>query len=86
MDCTLPEMKRDVRAVARVAKASNVNIITVTGHYIQPTQGPEVARQTVDEITQWMITELRDGIDGTAIRAGAIKVGVSSAPYATRGA
>src|ERR1700759_3589655 len=32
VDCTLPEMKRDVRAVARVAKASNVNIITVTGH------------------------------------------------------
>ena len=80
VDCTLPEMKRDVTAVARVAKASNVNIIAVTGHYIKPTQGPEVARQTVDEITQWMITELRDGIDGTAIRAGAIKVGVSSVP------
>jgi phosphotriesterase-related protein len=80
VDCTLPEMKRDVSAVARVAESSGVNVIVVTGHYIKPTQGPEVARQSVDEITRWMIGELRDGIDGTGIRAGAIKVGVSSVP------
>jgi phosphotriesterase-related protein len=80
VDCTLPEMKRDVAAVARVAASSGVNVVVVTGHYIKPTQGPEVARQSVDEITGWMIGELREGIDGTAIRAGAIKVGVSSVP------
>ena len=80
VDCTLPEMKRDVSAVARVAESSGVNVIVVTGHYVKPTQGPEVARQSVDEITRWMIGELRDGIDGTGIRAGAIKVGVSSVP------
>lgn len=80
VDCTLPEMKRDVAAVAQVAEATGVNIIVVTGHYIQPTHGPEVARQSVDEITEWMIRELREGIDGTEIRAGAIKFGISSVP------
>jgi phosphotriesterase-related protein len=80
VDCTLPEMKRDVAAVARVASASGVHVIAVTGHYVKPTQGPEVARQSVDEITRWMVSELRDGIEGTEIRAGAIKVGVSSVP------
>jgi phosphotriesterase-related protein len=81
VDCTLPEMKRDVAAVARVADEAGVNVIVVTGHYIAPTHGPEVATQTADEITAWMLTELRSGIDGTNIRAGAIKVGISTVPH-----
>jgi phosphotriesterase-related protein len=84
VDCTLPEMHRDVEAVARVAKAAGVNVIAVTGHYIAATQQPDVARQTLDEITAWMIGELRDGIDGTEIRAGAIKVGLTSVPRMPR--
>jgi phosphotriesterase-related protein len=80
VDCTLPEMKRDVAAVARIAEAAGVNIIVVTGHYVQSMHGPEVARQTVDEITEWMLRELREGIDGTGIRAGAIKFGLTSVP------
>jgi len=80
VDCTLPEMKRDVAAVARVADAARVNVIAVTGHYVQATHGPEVARQTVDDLTEWMLEELREGIDGTGIRAGAIKFGLTSVP------
>lgn len=80
VDCTLPEMKRDVAAVARIAQTTGINIIVVTGHYVQVTHGPELARQTVDEITEWMLRELREGIDGTGIRAGAIKFGLTSVP------
>lgn len=80
VDCTLPEMKRDVAAVARVAAKSGVNVIVVTGHYIQATHGPEVARQSVDHVTDWMVHELREGVDGTGICAGAIKVGLTSVP------
>jgi phosphotriesterase-related protein len=80
VDCTLPEMNRDVAAVARVAEKAGVNVIAVTGHYVQATQVPEVAALTVDEITEWMLGELRDGIDGTSIRAGAIKFGLTSVP------
>ena len=80
VDCTLPEMKRDVTAVARLAQDTGVNIIVVTGHYVQSTHGPELARQTVDEITEWMLRELREGIDGTEVRAGAIKFGLTSVP------
>jgi phosphotriesterase-related protein len=80
VDCTLPEMKRDVEAVARVADASGVNVIVVTGHYVKAMQRPEVAAQAVDEIAGWMIRELREGVDGTGIRAGAIKFGLTSVP------
>jgi phosphotriesterase-related protein len=80
VDCTLPEMNRDVAAVAKVAARAGVNVIVVTGHYVQGMHGPEVAAQTVDEITEWMLGELRDGIDGSSIRAGAIKFGLTSVP------
>jgi phosphotriesterase-related protein len=80
VDCTQPELGRDVRAVERVARAAGVNVIAVTGHYIAATQDPSVATQSVDEITAWMIGELRDGIDGSGLRAGAIKLAISSVP------
>jgi phosphotriesterase-related protein len=80
VDCTLPEMKRDVAAVARLAEATDVNIILVTGHYVASTHAPDVAAQTVDELTETMIHELRHGMDGTAVRAGAIKFGLTSVP------
>lgn len=80
VDCTLPEMKRDVSAVARVAQASGINVIAVTGHYVMPTMSPEVAEMTVDQITEEMLRELREGIDATEIRAGAIKFGLSTIP------
>ena len=80
VDCTLPEMKRDIAAVGRVAEAAAVNVIVVTGHYVKSTHGPELARQSVDEITESMLGELREGMDGTGIRAGAIKFGITSVP------
>jgi phosphotriesterase-related protein len=80
VDCTLPEMKRDVAAVARLAETTGLNIIVVTGHYVASTQDESVAAQAVDEITEWMIGELRDGIDETGVRAGAIKFGLTSVP------
>ncbi len=80
VDCTLPEMRRDVRAVADVARAAKVNVIVVTGHYVFPTMDAETTKLSVDELTVEMIRGLREGIDGTDIRAGAIKFGLSSVP------
>ncbi|MCU1490993.1 MAG: aryldialkylphosphatase [Acidimicrobiaceae bacterium] len=78
VDCTLPEMGRDVEAAARIADRSGVNVIVVTGHYVASTMSTEVRAQSVDEMTAWMMGELREGIDGSAVRAGAIKVGLTS--------
>jgi phosphotriesterase-related protein len=80
VDCTLPEMRRDVRAAARVAAASGVNVIVATGHYVAGMQAPDVLEQHVDQMTEWMLRELREGIDETGICAGVIKVGLSRVP------
>jgi phosphotriesterase-related protein len=43
VDCTLPEMKRDVAAAGRIAVASGVHVIVATGHYVAHMHTPEVA-------------------------------------------
>jgi phosphotriesterase-related protein len=80
VDCTLPEMKRNVAAVHRIAQAAGVHIIAATGHYVAQMHAPEVSRQTMEEVAAWMVDELRNGIDGTGIRAGVIKIGLTSVP------
>jgi phosphotriesterase-related protein len=80
VDCTLPEMQRDVVAAARVAERAGINVIVVTGHYVKAMQDDGLERQSVAEITEWMIRELREGIENTGIRAGAIKFGLTSVP------
>ena len=80
VDCTLPEMNRDVAAVARLAEATGLNIIVVTGHYVASTHDEKIGTQSVDDLTEWMVGELRDGVDETGICAGAIKFGLTSVP------
>jgi phosphotriesterase-related protein len=73
-------MQRDVAAVHRVAGAAGVNVIVTTGHYVAQMHAPEVAQQSVDEVTAWMVEELRIGVGSTGIRAGVIKIGLTSVP------
>jgi predicted metal-dependent phosphotriesterase family hydrolase len=51
-------MRRGVAAVARVAEAAAVHVIIVTGHYVKAMHGAGLARQSVDEITASMLSEL----------------------------
>jgi phosphotriesterase-related protein len=84
VDCTLPEMKRDVQAADRIGAMADINVIVATGHYVHDMHGPEIAHQTVREVADWMVGEIRDGIEGTGIRAGVIKVGLTTVPRMPR--
>ena len=78
IDVTPRAMGRDVAAIRRVARASGVNVVVGTGHYVQATHTPEVVSQSVDQITEMMLAEIRNGIDGTDVRAGVIgEIGTS---------
>ena len=80
-------------ALARVARASGVNIVMATGYYVDPTHPPRVATAAEEELVARMVTEIRVGAilerpntSGqdltrsdiqTEIRAGVIKIGCS---------
>jgi phosphotriesterase-related protein len=79
---------------AKVSRAADVHIVLSTGYYRQVEMGtywvkrpedsiwPFVAESSVEELADYCIREIVEGIHGTEHRAGAIKLG-SSAPELT---
>ncbi len=83
VECTPNYLGRDVRLLQRLAEASQLQILTNTGYY-GAREGmflPEhVATETPRQLAQRWIKEYREGIDGTGIRPGFIKIGVNNHP------
>ena len=93
VDVTTVGIGRDPVALARVARASGVNVVMSTGYYVQGTHPARVRTASEEDLVAGMVTEIRDGaildradVPGqdvvrsdqqTDIRAGMIKVGCS---------
>ena len=82
-ECTPAFLGRDPKLLHRLAKATGVKFITNTGYY-GARQGkflPEHAqRESADELARRWALEWKDGIEGTGIRPGFIKIGVDAGP------
>jgi phosphotriesterase-related protein len=77
VDMTPADYGRDARAIYWVAQRSPVHIIVITGHHKHVHAAPWVGDRSVSEIAAISIEEIRNGIDGTPMRAGVIKAGTS---------
>lgn len=72
IDCTLQGIGRQPEAMARIPRASKVNVVMGSGYYVQPTHPPHVAQLSEDDITREIIREFADGVGPERIRAGSI--------------
>ncbi|MEM8968741.1 MAG: twin-arginine translocation signal domain-containing protein, partial [Bacteroidota bacterium] len=83
VECTPNYLGRDVRLLQRLAEATGLQILTNTGLY-GARNGvflPDyVAQETPEQLAQRWIKEFEDGIDGTDIHPGFIKIGVNDGP------
>jgi len=75
------DLGRDVELMAEVAQAARVNLICTTGLYKEDSGATQYFRfraqfgaDVVNEMAETFIRELSDGIGGTGIKAGVIKV------------
>ncbi|MFC1903591.1 phosphotriesterase [Chloroflexota bacterium] len=69
---------RDPRALARVSRATGLNVIAGTGYYIGGSFPPDMSEKTEQEIAEEIVREITEGIDDTGIKAGIIgEVGCS---------
>jgi phosphotriesterase-related protein len=85
VDCTLPGMGRDPRALTRVARATGLHIVQGTGAYVERAHPPWVNSESVDQLAARFAREITDGIDGTDIRAGIIgEIGTSGVARGSR--
>jgi len=79
VDCSNRNHKRDPRALARIARATGLNIIMGSGYYVWPAHGAEMDTKTEDEIIQEFVEDITEGVDGTGSRSGIIgELGTSS--------
>jgi len=79
VDCSNRDHKRDPRALARIAKATGINVIMGSGYYVWPAHGAEMDTKTEDEILQEFVQDITEGVDDTGIQAGIIgELGTSS--------
>jgi len=76
-DCTTAYFGRDVSLLKEMSDSSGIEIITNTGYYAAANDKyvPESAYEsTPEEIAAIWIGEFKDGIDGTGIKPGFIKL------------
>jgi phosphotriesterase-related protein len=83
VDATPQALGRDPELLKRLSQASGIAIITSTG--IDGASGdkyvPDFARtESADALATRWIAEARDGIEGTTIRPGLIRIGVDGSP------
>lgn len=68
---------RDAAGLREVSLATGVNVVCCTGYYVLTKEQQSL---TVEECENHMITEIEEGISGTSIRPGVIKVAAKGLP------
>jgi len=81
IECSSIGVGRNVAIVAQVAESSGLPVVVPTGVYGRASFAPpEHRNMTEDELTTLFISEIRDGIEGTGIKAGFIKIATDEGP------
>lgn len=78
VECTPMFLGRDVRLLKRLADATGLHIVTNTGLYKEPYLPPYALKEDADALAERWTAEWRDGIEGTGIKPGFIKIAVNS--------
>lgn len=68
---------RRVDILQAVSLATGMPLVVPTGVYREPWLTPWAREASEDDLCDWMVAELTDGVEATGIRAGFIKVGAT---------
>lgn len=63
---------RDPLGLARISRATGLNVVMGSGYYVGEAQGPDYDRKTEEEIAEEIIADIQVGVGDTGIRAGII--------------
>ena len=78
VDATSVGIARDPAGLARISRATGVNIVMGASYYVAATHPPDMDRKTEAEIAGEIVTDVTEGAGGTRIRSGVIgEVGCS---------
>jgi phosphotriesterase-related protein len=79
VDATNPDLGRDPVRLASIAEATGLNIVMGSGHYLDRAHPEDMDDRSKEAIRDEIVADIRQGVDGTGIRAGIIgEIGCSS--------
>lgn len=77
VECSTPEMGRDVQLMRELSEATGMHIIASTGLYARRPAGYWM-RRTAEEMAELFVHELEKGVRDTGIRCGQIKTALEA--------
>ena len=72
VDATTFGIGRDPEALARIARATGLNIVMGAGYYVDIVHPPELDDMTESDVASRIVEEIQIGVGGTGVRAGII--------------
>ncbi|HHV97850.1 MAG TPA: hypothetical protein GXX37_15565 [Clostridiaceae bacterium] len=78
VECTPEFLGRDPQLLAELSRLSGLHIITNTGYYQRPYLAPFVYNMSPEDLADIWIKEALEGIDGSGIKPGFIKIALSN--------
>ena len=70
VDPTPKTLARDPQALARIARATGLNVVMGAGYYVHASHPADMDRRSVDELTRELIADVTVGVGDTGVRAG----------------
>lgn len=78
VDATSVGIKRDPLGLARIARATGLNVIMGSGYYVHDYQPASIVEKSEDEIVEEIVSDITEGVGNTGIKSGVIgEVGCS---------
>ena len=78
VDATPIGLGRDPVALARVSRATGVNIVMGAAYYVYKAHPPDMDSRSEDDLADQIVRDVTEGVDGTGIKSGVIgEVGCS---------
>src|SRR5438876_7225339 len=72
VDPTPRTLARDPLALARLARATGLNIVMGAGYYVAAAHPPDMNRRTVDDLTREIVADVTVGAGDTGVPSGLI--------------
>ena len=72
VDVTNRGINRDPKALVRISKATGLNIVMGSGYYLATSHPADMDKKAEEEITQEIVRDVTEGVDGAGVRAGMI--------------
>ena len=79
VDPTPKTLARDPLALARIARATGLNVVMGAGYYVHASHPPDMDARSVDALARELIADVTTGVGDTGIRAGLLgEIGTTS--------